>query len=70
MAKLNFPSIEVCKPDLQSLHRTVEQLRICVGLLTRQRGDETSWPPTIDELRRMGIVPKNMPLPDTPEGKK
>lgn len=70
MAKLKFRAIPSPSTDVQSLHRTVEALREVVEMLTRQRGDETVWPPTISELRRIGVIGASIVMPDSPEGKK
>lgn len=67
MAKLPYRAIPAPVADVNSLYRTVEALREAVEMLTRQRGDEKAWPPTVDELRRMGIIAPLQSLPDAPE---
>lgn len=67
MAKLPYPSIPAPVAEVHSLYRTVEALRIAVGLLIRTRGDETAWPPTFDELKRLGVIAPNARLPDAPQ---
>jgi len=67
MPKLPFTAIPAPIADVNALMRSVEALRIAVETLTRQRGDERSWPITVSELRRLGILDANAQLPDAPD---